>query len=131
MTDNRAQRPEEERRAIVQTIDLRVQSGGMTHREATRVEGISDALVHSWRRKFQGPSTSAHAKRMTRKKAAEVAAPVAPPPTRGPRDPDSTLCALPVPEGEVPDICALVRALNSGGKAVLRSYGGGWELAIG
>lgn len=55
MTNTRLRRSREERRAIVEVVDLRIQSGGMTHREATRLEGISDALVHSWRRTLQQP----------------------------------------------------------------------------
>lgn len=56
MTTTRVKRSDEERRAVVESVDLRIHSGGMSHREATRLEGISDALVHSWRRSLQKQS---------------------------------------------------------------------------
>ena len=65
MTKTRARRSKEERRAIVASIDLRIQSGSMTHREATRLEGISDALVHSWRRSLKDQTTDAAQARPT------------------------------------------------------------------
>lgn len=53
MTNTRTRRSKAERRTIVESVDLRIHSGGMSHREATRLEGIADALVHSWRRKLR------------------------------------------------------------------------------
>lgn len=38
--------------------------------------------------------------------------------------------AVPVAEGDLPRMAALVDALNVGGKAVLRYAGDGWELAV-
>ncbi len=89
----------------------------MTHREATRLEGVSDALVHAWRRKMKGPAES------TLRRAAKRDATQTPPPV-----PDRT--RLPVAEVDVEVAAEMLQKVRAGGKAVLQFDGDGWQVRV-